>query len=159
VTGAPRIRPARDDDATAIAAVHRRSIEGLAGRHYTPPQVAAWAARSPSAEAVRERIRDGRTALVAVDAGDRPVAFGDVEPDGHIAFLFCAPEAAGRGVAGALCDRLEEAARAHGATVLRVEASAAARGLFLRRGFHDEGRRDLDLDGVAIHNHAMRKDL
>jgi putative acetyltransferase len=40
-----------------------------------------------------------------------------------------------------------------------VEASEAARRLFERRGFTVVRRRDLDLDGVAIHNFAMVKRL
>ena len=81
------IRLARDDDATAIAELYRRSVTGIGPRDHTPEQVAAWAATSASAEAVAAGNRDGRTVLVAVDDADRPVAFGDLEPDGHIGFL------------------------------------------------------------------------
>lgn len=156
---APRIRPARPGDAAAIADLHRRSVEGIGPRDYTPDQVAAWAGRSPGPETVAARMADGRTVLVAVGEDDAPVAYGDVEPDGHIGFLYCAPEAAGRGVASALYDRLEQAARAGGASRLHVEASEAARRLLLRKGFREVRRRRLDLDGVAIHNFAMEKDL
>jgi len=33
---------------------------------------------------------------VAANADDRPVAYIDLEPNGHIDRLFCAPEAAGQ---------------------------------------------------------------
>ncbi|MGD9572929.1 MAG: GNAT family N-acetyltransferase [Thermoleophilia bacterium] len=134
-------------------------MEVIGARDYTPDQVAAWAALAPSPETLRARFRDGRTALVAVDDADRPVAYGDVEQDGHIDLLYCAPQAAGRGIGAAIATRLEEAARAAGATRMTVEASEAARRLFLRRGFRELHRRDLDLGGVAIHNVAMEKDL
>lgn len=32
---------------------------------------------------------------MAVDDEDQPLAFGDLEHDGHIGYLYCAPEAAG----------------------------------------------------------------
>jgi putative acetyltransferase len=156
---APRTRPARPGDAAAIADLYLRSVTGLGPRDYAPDQVAAWAGRAPSAEAVAARNADGRTVIVAVDADDRPVAFGDVEPDGHIDFLYCAPEFAGRGAAAAVYDRLEESARAAGVARLHTEASEAARRFFARRGFRELHRRDLDIHGVAIHNFAMEKDL
>jgi putative acetyltransferase len=154
-----RIRPARPEDDAAIADLYRRSVTGIGPRDYSPVQVAAWAGRAPSAEVVAARNADGRTVLVAVDDADRPIAFGDVEADGHIDFLYCAPEAAGRGIAAAIYDHLELAARAAGATRLHVEASEAARRLFARKGFRLVARRDREIDGVAIHNFAMEKDL
>lgn len=155
----PRIRPARPDDAAAIADLRRRSVEAIGPRDYRPDQVSAWAGRGASADEVRARNADGRIVLVAVGDDDRPLAFGDLEPDGHIDQLYCAPEVAGRGIAGAIYDRLEQAARAAGVRRLDTEASEAARRLFARKGFRVLARRDLDIDGVAIHNFAMRKDL
>jgi putative acetyltransferase len=105
------------------------------------------------------RLGDGRTALVAIDAGGRPLAFGDCEPDGHIDLLYAAPEAAGAGVASALYDVLERDARDRGVTLLRTEASEPARRFFTRKGFRVVERRDLVIGGVPIHNHAMEKPL
>jgi putative acetyltransferase len=42
---------------------------------------------------------------VAVAEDDRVVAFIDLEADGHIDRLFCAPEAVGRGIASQLYDK------------------------------------------------------
>jgi len=156
---APSIRRARPGDADAIADIHRRSVIGIGPRDYSPDQVAAWVGRTPSADVVRTRNADGRTVLVAVGADDRPVAFGDLEADGHIDVLYCAPEAAGQGIASALYDRLEQTARDAGLTRLHVEASEAARRLFAHKGFRELHRRDLEIEGVAIHNFAMQKEL
>jgi GNAT superfamily N-acetyltransferase len=49
---------------------------------------------------------------VTADEPGHVVAFIDLEPDGHIDRLFCAPEVAGRGVASRLYDAIETAARA-----------------------------------------------
>jgi GNAT superfamily N-acetyltransferase len=59
---------------------------------------------------------------VAADADDRPVAYIDLEPDGHINRLFCAPEAAGQGIASRLYDVMEAAARQQGIKSLFTEA-------------------------------------
>ncbi|KAA0592343.1 putative acetyltransferase [Azospirillum lipoferum] len=152
-----RIRDYRPPDAPLLAALYARSVRGIGPRFYTPEQVEAWAAQAPTVERVREAYGDGRVALVAVDEDDQPVAFSDVESDGHINFLYCAPEAAGQGVMSALVDLLEARAKALGHPRLHVEASEAARPFFLRRGFTLLERRDLRIGDVPIHNYAMEK--
>ncbi len=82
-----------------------------------------------------------------------------MEADGHIHFLYCAPEAAGRGVATGLYEALEQAARERGVARLYAEASEAARGFFVRKGFVVLARRDFDFNGVAMHNYAVEKRL
>jgi len=96
---------------------------------------------------------------VAAGADDRPVAYIDLEPDGHINRLFCAPEAAGQGIASRLYDALEGAAREEGITSLFTEASELARRLFEHKGFAVVERQDLMVRGVAIHNYRMAKAL
>lgn len=153
------IRRYEASDAEALAALYVRSVEQVGPRRYSPRQVAAWASRGPSPERIHERAADGRTTLVAVDDRDRPIAFGDLETDGHIDFLYCAPEAVGKGVASALCDELEKIARACGVRRLYTEASEVARPLFSRKGFVVTSRRELEIAGAAIHNYAMEKRL
>ncbi len=87
------------------------------------------------------------------------VAFIDLEPDGHIDRLFCAPEAAGRGVASRLYQALETAARAQGIERLFTEASELARRFFEQKGFTVLQRQDKILRGVPIHNYRMAKTL
>lgn len=154
------IRPYRSADAEALSSLYRRSVEALGPRHYDAAQVAAWAALAPSPESLRASRSDGRRTLVAVAEEDAPLAFADLEPNGHIHYFYCAPQAAGSGMAGALYAALEALAADSGLARLHVEASAGARGFFLRRGFSELARRDFAIgDGVAIHNFAMAKDL
>jgi putative acetyltransferase len=97
--------------------------------------------------------------LVAVDEGGDPLAYGDLEADGHIDHLFCRPDAAGTGLAAALYAGLEAAARARGMARLHVEASEPARRFFPKQGFVLVARRDFEIGSVAIHNFAMEKRL
>lgn len=156
---AMKIRGYAAKDATALMTLSRRSIEAIGSRDYTPQQVAAWAARVASPERIHERATDGRTTLVAVDHGDRPIGFIDLEHDGHIDFLYCAPEAVGQGAASALYDALEAGARRRGVDRLYAEASEAARRFFLKKGFIVTARHALVIDGVPIHNYAVEKAL
>jgi putative acetyltransferase len=151
------LRRYQDRDAVALAEIFRRAVVELGPRHYSAEQVAAWAADAPDEGGMRRRGNDGRSVLVAADASDRPVAFADLEADGHIDLLFVLPEAAGTGIAGALLEAIETVARTQGLMRLTVEASEAAKGLFARHGFAMLGRRDFELGGVMIHNYAMEK--
>ncbi|MCA1941157.1 MAG: GNAT family N-acetyltransferase [Caenispirillum bisanense] len=157
-TPAP-IRPARPADADAMTALYRASVEGVGARDYNAEQVRVWAALAPSPDRWRAMMADGRLVLAAVDASDRLLAFGDLEADGHIDFLYAAPDAAGTGVVAALYAALEAEARARAIPRLYSEASEAACRFFTRRGFTVLHRRDLEVDGVAIHNYAVEKAL
>jgi putative acetyltransferase len=153
------IRPFRDSDARALAAIFFSSVREIGGRHYTADQVAAWAPSLPEADVLTRLASDGRTFLVAVGEDGQPVAYGDLEADGHIDHIYCSPEAAGRGVAKQLYEELERIARSAGINVLFVEASEPAKRFFQKQGFEPIGRNDFELNGVEIHNYRMRKSL
>jgi putative acetyltransferase len=146
-------------DSAVLAEVVWRSVREAALHYYTTAQVQAWLPEKPSAEAVIDRVSDGRTTLVARDPDQQIVGYIDLEPNGHIDHLFCVPEAIGTGVASKLYDELERLALAREIPRLYVEASEGARRLFERSGFIVEARRDFPLNGVLIHNYAMSKIL
>ena len=151
------IRPYKSSDASAIVDVFTRSVTGVGPRDYRVDQVAAWAGCAPDVAAVRARCADGRKVWVAVDSADRPIAYIDLEADGHLDHLYAAPEAAGQGVAAALYQDLEDYARSEGIPRIYVEASEAAKRFFSRYGYAVVKRRDFEIGGVPIHNYAMEK--
>ena len=151
------IRTYEPHDAADIADVFFRSVREVALSDYAVDQVKAWAPGRPDVEQERRRSGDGRLVLVAVDEQGHVVAFSDLEPDGHIDRLFCAPEAVGSGVASRLYDGIEAAAREQGITRLFTEASELARRFFERKGFTVLERQDMILRGVPIHNYRMVK--
>ena len=146
-------------DAAALADVFFRSVRQVALSDYTAAQVRAWAPEPRTSEWAHAEASDGRLVLVAANEDDRPVAYIDLEPNGHINRLFRAPEAAGQGIASRLYDAVEAAAREQGITSLFTEASELARRLFERKGFAVVERQDMVIRGVAIHNYRMAKTL
>lgn len=153
------VRPFHHSDAPALAHLFYAAIHEIAALHYSPEQARAWAPYEPSAELVDGWAGDGRIMLVATDALDEPLAFGDLEADGHIDHLFCRPDQAGTGVSILLYEAIEATARGQGLARLFVEASEPARRFFLRRGFRVDHRRDFEVRGVPIHNYRMEKML
>ncbi len=153
------IRTYQPDDAAGVADVFYRSVREVALSDYTADQVEAWAPGRWDAEHEHLRSGDGRLVLVAADEREQVVAFIDLEPNGHIDRLFCAPEVAGRGIASQLYDRIETAAREQRLGQLFTEASEPARRFFERKGFIVLERQDKILRGVPIHNYRMAKAL
>jgi len=152
------IRDYRDGDAPILSDLYRRSVEGLGARAYSPKQIAVWARLAPSAERLTDLMSDGRRRRVAELDGET-AGFADIEADGHIHFLYAAPQASGRGVGSALLRDAEAIGRTTGATRLYAEASEVARPAFEKAGYRVVERRDFEVEGVAIHNWVVEKAL
>lgn len=158
------IRDFREADAPALVAIFRAAIAGLGPRAYSEGQVAAWSARAPSPEIFCQRVGSGASILVALGvsatgASELPIGYALFEPDGHFDHLYCHPDHSGKGVGSSLIQAVEAFARKTSIAQLFTEASEIARPVFEREGFTVSHRRDLDIDGVAIHNYAMIKNL
>ena len=155
----PEIRRYRPVDASHLSRVFRASVEGLGPVHYSAAQVKVWASRTPSEIETHRRCIDGREVFIAVDDKDCPVAYIDLETNGHIDHLYCLPAYAGQGVASALYDALETIAKIHQISRLFTEASEGARRFFEHKSFAVIERCDFEIDGVPIYNFAMEKSL
>jgi putative acetyltransferase len=153
------VRPYAPDDAPTLSRILREAILVTASRYYAPDQIAAWLSIAPDADRIRANYADGRSAFVACHPSGEPVAFSDHNDTGHIFFLYCAPYAGGRGAAARLMDAVEDSARRAGIGSLPSEASEAALGFFLKRGFVRVRRHDLEIGSVRSHNHKVERQL
>ncbi|KDA01459.1 GNAT family N-acetyltransferase [Hyphomonas oceanitis] len=153
------VRAYRGEDVPRLAEIFREAVAAIGPANYSETQVAAWLGRVPSADALAERLGDGRRVWVLADQAGCAFAFIDLEPDGHIDLLYASPAIAGRGAVAVLFAELEGHALTVGMARLHVEASAAARRFFLKQGFAVVQRRTFEIDGVEIHNFAMEKVL
>jgi putative acetyltransferase len=159
MTLACTIRRYRPGDAPAMNGVFARSVAEVASRCYGPDQITAWLRRGLSSNVIAHRMTDGRVCFIAESETGEILGFIDLEPDGHIDLMFCAPEAVGKGVAHALYAAMEDHARQRRMARLFTEASESARNHFLKQGFTLIARRDFDIEGVPVHNYAMEKRL
>lgn len=129
------------DDAVAIAALSRRTIEqGLEWR-WTPRRVLDCMAHADTNVVVARRGDD----LL----GFAVMRYGD--EDAHLLLLATQPRCRRQGVGSALLAWLEATARVAGITTLRLEArsaNAGARAFYRRHGFNEIGRRAEYYQGV-----------
>ena len=137
------------------------AIQGVGSRRYSTEQTRAWAVRHPDGDRFLERSAKGDWIMVAADETDRAVAYALLErgPDssGHLDMLYCHPDHTRRGLADALLSHAEDHAKHIGLVRLFTEASELARAAFERAGYRVMSRRDIEIDGVPIHNFAMEK--
>ncbi len=153
------IRAFKTSDAPHLLKIFCAAIDSLAAADYGPAARAVWRSRCPSLEHLTAAYRDGRQTFVAVGSQDDPLGFCDLGPDGHIQFLYVAPEAARQGIGTALLAALEACAKQGGLAGLTAEASQTALPVFQRAGFTCLTRRDFHIQGVAVHNYAVAKSL
>jgi putative acetyltransferase len=128
-----KLRNYRQTDAEPLANVYRDAARNLGLQEYTPEQTRVWAMHPEDLEEFRVALSEGVTICAIV--GESPVAFGQVSPPDHIAYLYCHSEHARRGYASAILTALEQQAISNRVTALRVEASCVARPFFERHGY------------------------
>jgi putative acetyltransferase len=154
-TAAVSIRPYQPSDLDAVITIFERAVREVASKHYTLAQIDAWA-HTERKEWRKARL--SRPTWIA-EMSEEPVGFSDLEEDGHLDMMFVHPAFQGQGVASALLNTVEAAAREQLLTVIYTEASLSARPFFERRGFAVITLQTIKCRGQKLTNFQMRKSL
>ena len=99
------IRPYQPEDCEALARLFYETVHTVNAKDYTEQQLNAWATGTVDLEAW-DRSLTAHFTLVAEENGVI-TGFGDMDPTGYLDRLFVHRDFQGRGIASALCDRLE----------------------------------------------------
>lgn len=150
------LRPFRPDDAAAVADIFRTTIHTVNAADYTPEQRAVWAPPEADAAHWGRRLAE-RYCLVAADAENNLLGFGDLSPTGGIDRLFVASTCIRQGVGSALLTALEAESRRLGTTVIEVDVSLTARPFFERHGYRIVTPQTVIRRGVELANFRMEK--
>ena len=142
------VRRYEPGDEHGVIRVFASSVRTIAPAKYSEEQVRAWLAgrRDPIAWAKRMR---NRVTFVACN-GNAIVGWIEMEADGHVDFLYCSAEAAGKSVAGGLYDALLPVARELGLRRLFSEASHFAESFFSKRGWTVDAREVVVRETIEI---------
>jgi putative acetyltransferase len=149
------IRAYKPDDLDDVIAIFLSAIRRTAARDYNQAQIDAWAQVDRAAWAIS---RLDRPTWVAI-AGQTIAGFADLKSDGYLDMLFVHPVYQRRGVATALCEEIETAARMQGLSEISTEASITARPFFEWRGFSIVVPQFVEKRGQVLRNFRMRKPL
>ncbi len=146
------IRDWERGDLDAVLALFYEAVHASCVGDYTQAQVDAWADGDPDREAWARSLEEHDSLVALLDGGI--VGFGDIDQTGYLDRLYVHKDFQRRGVATALCDRLE--ARAAGRAVC-VHASVTALPFFLRRGYRLVRPQTVWRKGVALRNFILEK--
>lgn len=139
-------------DCGEMAALFYETVHTVNAGDYTPAQLDAWAPGDVDLAEWDRSFREHLT-LIAVENG-RIVGFGDMDASGYLDRLYVHKDVQGRGIASAICERLEKAVRAERFT---VHASITARPFFEKRGYRTLREQTVIRRGVALVNYSMEK--
>ncbi len=140
-------RPAGPRDVDALRGIYRASVAALGPAAYSPAQVAAWRAFAGQ-PGFADFVLAANTWITLDD--DVPIGFCGIDDTGHVASLYLAPEACGRGLGETLLRAALARHPSPSAGQYRAEASVFSLPVFLRCGFSSIGVEHVERDGVAF---------
>ena len=123
------IRAYQPADCAATADLFYRTVHTVNAADYTKEQLDAWATGQVDLEEWNRSFQAHFT-LIAVE-GSAIVGFGDMDASGYLDRLFVDAEHLRRGIASALCNRLEASVPG----TIRTRSSVTARPFFEQRGY------------------------
>ena len=152
-----RLRNYIPTDADVLVEVYRDAARTLGRQAYTEEQTRVWAMHPEDIRQFRETLSEGLTVCAVVDGS--PVAFGQINPADHIAYLYCRSSHARRGYATAILAELEKHAVSNRITAIHLEASLVARPFFEKAGYHVVAEEHVVRHGVGFLRFKMIKQL
>lgn len=190
------MRKYHPSDCAALAALFYETIHTVNARDYPQEQLDAWADGHVDLDAWNESFLAHNTYVAVQEcdgaddidscasdsAGTAPgktggspanaliIGFGDMDDTGYLDRLYVHKDYQGRGVATAICDRLEEefclsrgrifqnsAVQKRKNDTFTTHASITARPFFEKRGYTVVKAQQVVRKGISIRNYIMRK--
>ena len=146
------IRRYKSSDLNEMAKLFYETVHSVNIRDYTREQLNQWASGVIDLEKWSESFLEHLT-YVAIE-NNIIVGFGDIDKSGYLDRLFVHKEFQGRGIATAICDKLEKST---GAERVIVHASITAKPFFEKRGYRIIRRQKVERKGVFLINYLMEK--
>jgi len=151
------LREYQPSDAETLAAIYRDAVIGIGSGAYDTKQVEVWSSYPEDIEEFRRLLSEGLTIVALHDR--QLVAFGQLNPPDHIAFLYTASHFARLGYATEIYKRLEAKAIEQAVQRLHTEASRISKHFFLKMGFCVVETEIVERKGVQFERFKMEKGL
>lgn len=148
------IREYNTKDCEEIAALFYNTVHTVNAKDYSKEQLDVWATGEVDIESWNHSFLE-HYSLVAEEE-DRIIGFGDITEDGYLDRLYVHKDFQHRGVATAICDKLESH---YSVQRLTTHASITARTFFERRGYRVIKEQQVEKKGILLTNFVMVKKL
>lgn len=145
------IRKYQPSDSQELARLFYDTVHTINARDYNQEQLNVWATRNIDLEKWNQSFLKHYT-VVAVDE-EIIIGFGDIDKNGYLDHLYVHKDYQGRGVATAICDKLEQVV--NGKKVVHV--SITAKHFFERRGYKIIKEQKVIRNGISLINYLMEK--
>ncbi len=146
------IRNYRPEDCRELAELFYHTVHTVNAKDYTAEQLHAWASGDIDIEKWNLSFL-AHYSLVAVEGGCI-AGFGDIDKTGYLDRLYVHKDYLRRGIATALCDRLEDSV----CIKIVTHASITARPFFEKRGYQVMKRQQVERHGILLTNFIMEKE-
>lgn len=161
------IREYQPCDCKETADLFYHTVHTVNAKDYTEEQLDAWATGNIDLEKWNQSFLE-HYSVVALD-GERITGFGDIDRTGCLDRLYVHAEYQGKGIAAAICDKLEQAVRkktgicasASGASdtishkKIVTHASLTAKPFFEKRGYRLVREQQAERQGILLTNFVM----
>lgn len=144
------IREYREEDQAEILSLFYETVHTVNAKDYNEKQLDAWAPQDNDYEQLNAALRNNLT-LLAIEDG-KITGFADIDENGYLDHLFVHKDYQRRGIASALCSRMEE-----GFKRIETHASITARPFFEKRGYVVGKAQDVEIRGEVLRNYVMEK--
>lgn len=146
------IRNYKPEDCKYLAGLFYDTVHSVNAKDYTKEQLNAWATGNVDFDKWNESLLE-HTSVVAVE-NDIIVGFGDMDQTGYLDRLYVHRDYQNRGIATAICDRLETAVLAEKYV---THASITAKPFFEKRGYRIIKEQQVEREGIRLTNYIMVK--
>lgn len=146
-----KIRTYRSEDCEEMAELFYHTVHTVNVKDYPAEQLDVWATGQVDLERWDRSFRE-HFSLVAVE-DERIVGFGDIDETGYLDRLYVHADYQGRGIATAICDRLESEISG----TVTTHASITARPFFESRGYRVIKEQQVERQGIFLKNFVMEK--
>lgn len=139
-------------DLNELTELFYNTVHCVNARDYSQEQLDVWATGTVDLEKWDASLR-AHNSVVAVKNGII-IGFGDMDETGYLDRLYVHKDYQSRGVATAICDRLEGSASVCNFT---THASITARPFFEKRGYRVVKEQHVERSGILLTNYLMKK--
>lgn len=147
------IRKYEEKDCKDLAKLFYDTVHCVNCKDYTPKQLNVWATGEVDIEQWNSSFLEHES-FVAVEE-NKIVGFGDIDHTGYLDRLYVHKDRQGKGIATALCEKLENTVCAQ---KIVTHASITAKPFFEKRGYAVIKEQQVFRKGIALTNYIMEKD-
>ena len=145
------IREYRTFDCKEIAELFYNTVHTVNAKDYTTEQLDVWATGEVDLEKWNQSLQE-HYSIVAVE-DEVIVGFGDIDKTGYLDRLFVHANYQKKGIATAICNRLEQAVQGD----ITTHASITAKPFFEKRGYRVVKEQQVERQGIFLTNFCMEK--